>query len=214
MMPALLVLGVCLSTFHQSSLGNLMVIAPYKLHALWWSPVSPLLFLLSAMMVGFPMVIFTLLFASWCLKRRPEMNVLAPLSLYVPIFLALYLAVKLGDLWVRKTYLGLLDGSLQSNSFIAEMLIGVLLPLVLFLIPSVRRSPRWLATACLAVILGVVLNRLNVFVVGYHAPFATRSYFPSVTEFAVSIGLISALLLTYRVAVTYLPILEPQPEVG
>jgi Ni/Fe-hydrogenase subunit HybB-like protein len=210
-MPALLVLGVCLSTFHQSSLGNLMVIAPYKLHALWWTPVSPLLFLLSAMMAGFPMVIFTMLFASWCLKRKPEMHVLAPLARYVPAFLALYLAVKVGDMWVRRTYLGLGDKSPQSISYIAEVLLGVVAPLVLLLLPAVRRSPRWLAGTCLAVILGVVLNRLNVFVIGYHPPFATRTYVPSVTEFAVSIGLVAALMLVYRIAVTYLPILEPRP---
>ena len=45
-------------------MNSLMVIAPYKLHHLWWTPISPLLFLLSAVMVGFPMVIFTILFAS------------------------------------------------------------------------------------------------------------------------------------------------------
>src|SRR4029079_12492370 len=79
-LPALLCLGVALSTFHQSSLGNLLVIAPGKLHPLWWSPLAPLHFLLSAMMVGLPMVIFTILFASWCLSREPEMEALQPLA--------------------------------------------------------------------------------------------------------------------------------------
>ncbi|MEX0774914.1 MAG: Ni/Fe-hydrogenase cytochrome b subunit [Phycisphaeraceae bacterium] len=209
-LPALLVLGVTLSAFHQSSLGNLMVIAPYKLHMLWWSPVSPLLFLLSAMMVGFPMVIFTILFASWSLKRKPEMHVLAPLSRYIVVFLALYLAVKVGDMAWRGTYSYLFDGSLQSVAWIAEVALGVVLPLVLLSRGTVRRSERWLAASCLMVILGVVLNRLNVFVIGYSPPFATRSYFPSLTEFALSIGLVAALLLAYRLAVTYLPILEPE----
>ncbi len=210
MLPALLVLGVALSTFHQSSLGNLMVIAPYKLHALWWTPWSPLLFLLSAMMVGFPMVIFTMLFASWCLKRRPEMHVLAPLARYIPVFIFFYLAVKVADMIARHTQVYLLDGSIEGISYIAEMVIGVILPILLLMIPAVRRSPRWLGASCLMVILGVVLNRLNVFVIGYHPPFATKSYFPSITEFAVSIGLVAALLLVYRIAVTYLPILEPR----
>ena len=212
-MPSLLVLGVCLSTFHQSSLGNLMVIAPYKVHALWWSPLSPILFLLSAMMVGFPMVIFTILFASWALRREPEMDALGPLGRrYVPVFLVMYLAVKIGDMIWRGTYSYLSDGSLQSVSWIAEVILGVVLPLVMFFIPAVCRSPKWLGSAALAVILGVVLNRLNVFVIGYHPPFATKSYFPSLTEFMVSMGLVAALLLTYRVAVTYLPILEPRAK--
>jgi Ni/Fe-hydrogenase subunit HybB-like protein/Fe-S-cluster-containing dehydrogenase component len=210
LMPALLIAGVTLSTFHQSSLGNLMVIAPYKLHPLWWTPVSPVLFLLSAMMVGFPMVIFTILFASWALKRKPEMHVLSPLAMYVPVFLLLYLALKIGDIVVRQQCSGLLTPI--GGIWIAEMAVGVVLPLVMILIPGVRRSPRLLAAAMLAVILGVVLNRLNCFVIAYNPPYATRSYFPSITEFAVSIGLVAALMLTYRVAVTYLPILEPGEE--
>jgi Ni/Fe-hydrogenase subunit HybB-like protein/Fe-S-cluster-containing dehydrogenase component len=209
-MPALLVAGVALSTFHQSSLGNLMVIAPYKLHPLWWTPISPILFLVSAMMVGFPMVIFTILFASWALKRKPEMHVLAPLSLYVPVLLAIYLVLKVGDIVVRKQYPGLLTPI--GGLWITEVTIGVIVPLVMILVLKVRRNPKLLAAAMLAVILGVVLNRLNVFVIAYFPPYATKSYFPSVTEFAVSIGLVAALMLTYRVAVTYLPILEPVKE--
>jgi Ni/Fe-hydrogenase subunit HybB-like protein len=208
-MPALLVLGVALSTFHQSSLGNLMVIAPYKLHRLWWTPVSPLLFLLSAMMVGFPMVIFTILFASWSLNRKPEMHVLGALARYIPIGLTLYLGVKIGDMIVRRTYVDLVHDPYHSVLWIGEMLIGVVVPLAMLLMPRVRQSARLLGVACLAVILGVVLNRLNCFVLAYHPPFATKAYFPSLIEFGVSIGLVAALMLTYRVAVTYLPILEP-----
>jgi Ni/Fe-hydrogenase subunit HybB-like protein/Fe-S-cluster-containing dehydrogenase component len=210
-MPALLVLGVALSTFHQSSLGNLMVIAPYKLHELWWSPVMPVHFLLSAMMVGFPMVIFTILTVSWSVKRLPEMHVLTPLSRYIPVFLTLYLGTKIGDIIVRGSWVHLGDVTLQSVSWIVEMLL-VIVPLAMLLRPSVRGSERWLAIACLMVILGVVLNRLNVFVLAYHPPFAEKAYFPSIPEFGLSIGLVAALMLTYRVAVNYLPILSPRPR--
>jgi Ni/Fe-hydrogenase subunit HybB-like protein/Fe-S-cluster-containing dehydrogenase component len=212
-MPALLILGVTLSMFHQSSLGNLMVIAPYKLHELWWTPVSPIFFLLSAAMVGFPMVIFTMLFGSWCLKRRPNMDVLAPLAAYVPIFLFAYLGVKVGDMVVRGTYTHLGQLSAVSVGWLLEMVGGVVIPLFMLMVPSVRRSPGRLAFASLSVILGVVINRLNVFMIGYNPPFASKSYFPSLVEFALSIGLVAALMLVYRIAVTYLPILEPEPRV-
>jgi Fe-S-cluster-containing dehydrogenase component/Ni/Fe-hydrogenase subunit HybB-like protein len=211
-MPALLCMGVCLSTFHQSSLGNLMVIAPYKLHHLWWSPLAPLLFLLSAMMVGLPMVIFTILFASWSLSRQPEMETLAPLARrYVPPFIAIYVATKIGDTIWRGTGHYLLDGSYEGWLWIAEMLL-VVAPLALFLVPRICRTPRLLAGTCLSVILGVVLNRLNVFVLAFHPPFQSEPYIPSLVEFMLSIGLVAALLLVYRIAVTYLPILEPRPE--
>ncbi len=211
-MPALLILGVALSTFHQSSLGNLMVITPYKLHHLWWTPWSPMFFLLSAMMVGFPMVIFTILLASWSVGREPEMKVLSPLARYVPVFLSVYLVTKLADLIWRGVWRDLTHLSLQSVAFDAEMIIGVVLPLVLLCMPRVRNSSRWLAASCLMVIGGVVLNRLNVFLIGYHPPYATKSYFPSVVEFCLSIGLLAALLLVYRVAITYLPILDRRPR--
>jgi len=214
MLPALLVLGVTLSTFHQSSLGNLMVIAPYKLHPLWWSPISPIFFLVSAMMVGLPMVIFTMLFGSWSLKRKPEMHVLAPLSRYILVFLVLYFGTKVGDMIVRQTYHHLLPVSVQSVSFIVELLLGVIVPFFLLLSPKIRNSPKWLGISTLMVILGVVLNRLNVFVIAYHPPYAEKTYFPSITEMAVSLGLVAALMLTWRVAVTYLPILQPARKVA
>lgn len=212
-MPALLILGVTLSTFHQSSLGNLMNIAPYKLHHLWWGAFSPVHFLLSAMMVGLPMVIFTILFASWCLKRKPEMEALTPLAAhYVPAFIGLYLAAKVGDMVWRGTYHYLGDGSFEGKLWLIEVSLGVVLPLVLFLMPSVRRSPKKLALASLIVILGVVFNRLNVFILAFHPPYETKRYVPSLTEFMVSAGLVAALLLVYRIAVTYLPILEPRQQ--
>lgn len=213
-LPALLILGVTLSTFHQSSLGNLMVIAPYKLHPLWWSPISPIFFLVSAAMVGLPMVIFTMLFGSWSLRREPEMHVLAPLSRYIVVFLVLYLGTKIGDIIVRQTYYYLQSISVLSVAFTAELLIGVVLPLGMLLSSKVRQSPKWLGISSLLVILGVVLNRLNVFVIAYNPPYAEKTYFPSITEMAVSLGLVAALMLTWRVAVTYLPILQPARKVA
>jgi Ni/Fe-hydrogenase subunit HybB-like protein len=212
-MPALLVAGVALSTFHQSSLGNLMVIAPSKLHPLWWTPWSPLMFLLSAMMVGFPMVIFTILFASWCLAREPEMDALAGLAKhFVPVFLMLYLVSKIADMGWRGTHVYHVDGSYEGVFWMIEIALGVIAPLAMCLTPRVRRSPRWLGAMALLVIGGVILNRLDVFVLAYHPPYAQKAYIPSLTEFMVSIGLIAALMLTYRIAVTYLPILDPRPK--
>jgi Ni/Fe-hydrogenase subunit HybB-like protein len=83
---------------------------------------------------------------------------------------------------------------------------------MMFASGRVRRSPRLLLVAASLVVLGVVFNRVNVFLIGYHPPYATRAYFPSVGEFAVTIGLFAALMLCYRVIVTYLPVIS-QPKV-
>jgi Ni/Fe-hydrogenase subunit HybB-like protein/Fe-S-cluster-containing dehydrogenase component len=211
-MFALVIAGCMLSCLHQSSLGNLMVIAPSKLHPLWWTPFSPLLFLLSAIAVGFPMVIWEALVASWSLELKPEMDVLGPLGRFVPFTLGLYLAVKLADMVWRGTYVYLGEGSLQSTCWLLEVAGGVVIPLVMFASGRVRRSPGLLLVASSLVVLGLVFNRVNVFLIGYHPPYATRAYFPSVGEFAVTIGLFAALMLCYRVIVTYLPVIS-QPKV-
>ncbi len=211
-MFALVIAGCTLSCLHQSSLGNLMVIAPSKLHPLWWTPFSPLLFLLSAIAVGFPMVIWESLVAAWSLKLKPEMGVLGPLARFVPFTLGLYLTAKLADMVWRGTYVYLGEGSLQSTCWLIEMAAGVVIPLVMFLSGRVRRSPRLLLAAASLVVLGVVFNRVNVFLIGYHPPYATRAYIPSVGEFAVTIGLIATLMLCYRVIVTWLPVIS-QPKV-
>ncbi|MEZ6191011.1 MAG: Ni/Fe-hydrogenase cytochrome b subunit, partial [Phycisphaerales bacterium] len=210
----LIIAGCVLSCLHQSSLGNLMVIAPSKLHPLWWTPISPLLFLMSAIAVGFPMIIFESLLASRSLKLKPELNVLGALSRYVPVFLGLYFTVKVGDMAVRGTYVFLIDGSLHGMAWLAEVGLGVVLPTALLLTPRVRRSPTMLLAAAALVVAGVVLNRVNVFLVGYRPPYADGPYIPSMVEFAVTAGLIATLVLIYRACVIYLPVISRPAEEG
>lgn len=204
--------GVVLSCLHQSSLGNLMVLAPSKMHVLWYTPILPLLFLLSAIMVGFPMVLFESLYASWSFGLKPEMSVLSRLARYVPVLLGVYLAFKVSDMLIRGSYVHLADGSIQSTLFVVEIAGGLIAPFVMLLSARVRSSPRWLLIAALLVVLGVALNRVNVFLVAYQPPYATKAYFPSVSEFAVTVGLISLLILVYRIIVTYLPVISPTGE--
>jgi Ni/Fe-hydrogenase subunit HybB-like protein len=202
-----IIAGVVLSCLHQSSLGNLMVIAPSKMHPLWWTPILSLLFLLSAIAVGFPMVVVESLAASWALKLEPEMDVLSRLARYIPPLLGVYLAFKIGDMAIRESYRHLFDGSVQSLAFFAEMGLGVIAPFVMLLFATVRGSRRWLFVAALLVVLGVAMNRVNVFLVAYRPPYAARSYFPSIGEFVVTLGLISALILVYRLIVTHFPVI-------
>ncbi len=206
-MPLMIIAGVVLSCAHQSSLGNLMVLAPSKIHPLWWTPILTILFLLSAILVGFPMVIFEGLYSSWALKLKPEMHILSPLAKYIPFFLGLYMCFKIGDLVIRGSYVYLVEGSTQSLMFMIEMVFGVMVPFVLLLSPRVRANPRWLFVACLMVVLGVALNRINVFLVAFQPLYPVKSYFPAIGEFAVTIGLVSLLMFIYRAIVTYFPVI-------
>ncbi len=203
-----IIAGVVLSCLHQSSLGNLMVIAPDKLHDLWDTDILSLLFLLSAIMVGFPMVIFESTLAAWSFKLKPEMEILGPLSKYTVFFTGAYLAVKIADMLIRGSFVHLSEGSVQSYCFMAEMVFGLMVPFFMLLSERVRTSPRLLFTAATLIVLGVAFNRINVFLVAYQPPYAATTYFPSVFEIAVTVGLIATLMLVYRFLVTYLPVIS------
>ncbi|MFO7715340.1 NrfD/PsrC family molybdoenzyme membrane anchor subunit [Desulfosarcina sp.] len=207
--------GVVLSCMHQSSLGSLMLIAPTKLHPLWYTPMLPLLFLTSAIAVGYPMVVFEATLATTSLKLDGEMKILTPLTRITIFLLGLYLALKVGDMVVRGTYVYLLDGTAQTNAFIIEVVLGVVVPWLMLLSPNVRRSRQALFIACTMIVGGVLVNRINVFVVGYRPPISEANYFPAIGEVLVTVGLIAALMFIYRFIVTYFPVLnKPEQEVS
>ncbi len=203
-----IIAGVVLSCMHQSSLGSLMLIAPTKLHPLWYTPILPLLFLTSAFAVGYPMVVFETTVITSSLTLDSEMEILTPLTRITIFLLGLYMLLKIGDMLYRGSYVYLLDGNAQSNSFLAEMIFGVILPWCFLLSEKIRKSRRGLFITCAMIVGGVVLNRINVFLVGYRPPLTQTAYFPSIGEILVTVGLISCLMLVYRAAVTYLPILN------
>lgn len=208
-----IIAGVVLSCLHQSSLGTLMVIAPTKMHPLWYTPISPLLFLLSAIAVGFPMVIFESILASRSFKLMPETKVLSSIARYTPVLLGIYLAMKLGDLTLRDAWPYVFEGSLQSLMYIIEIGLGVIVPIAMLSQSKIRHSVAGLFTAASCVIGGVVLNRINVFLVAYKPLYPVESYFPSVIEIAVTLGLIATLVLVYRFIVMTFPVIAA-PHAG
>lgn len=203
-----IIAGVVLSTLHQSSLGTLMVIAGTKMHPLWQTPILPLLFLLSAVSVGFPMVIFESLIASRSLKLKPEMHVLSRLGSMIAPLLGIYLAFKIGDMFIRETFVYLSEFTTASVMFTIELLLGVIIPLRMFLSPKVLKSPPLLFTASALVVFGVLLNRINNFVVAYTPPYSTESYFPSFGEVSVTAGFVAMLVLAYRFIVMNFPVIS------
>jgi Ni/Fe-hydrogenase subunit HybB-like protein/Fe-S-cluster-containing dehydrogenase component len=209
-----IIAGVVLSCLHQSSLGGLMLIAPSKVHPLWWTPILPLLFLLSAIAVGFPMVVFESMIASRTFGKKPEMEILSPLARIVPVLLGIYLAFKIGDSAIRGTYGFIFDGTVESTMFSIEMIFGVIIPMTLLFFRHIRRSPAWLFTSSMLVVLGVAINRINVFLVSYTPPYAEKAYFPALGEIVVTAGLIAGFIFCYRVIVTIFPVLSYHTEEG
>ena len=203
-----LIAGVVLSCLHQSSLGTVMIIAGSKIHPLWQTPISPLLFLLSAIAVGFPMVIMESIISSRSFGLKPEMEILTKLGRIIGPLLGVYLAFKLGDMVIRKTFFYLTEFNAVSIMFIIEILFGVIIPLRMFLWEKVLKSPTWIFTASMLVIFGVFLNRVNNYLVAYTPPYNITSYFPSIGEISVTIGFISAEILLYRILVMIFPVIS------
>ncbi|MFH1279255.1 MAG: NrfD/PsrC family molybdoenzyme membrane anchor subunit [Candidatus Eisenbacteria bacterium] len=202
-----IIAGVVLSCLHQSSLGTLMIIAPTKMHPLWYTSISPLLFLLSAIAVGFPMVIFESILASRSFRLKPETKVLSSVARYTPALLAVYLALKLGDITLREAWPYVTAFTPQSWAWIAEMLLGVVAPLLILSIPRFRKTIPGLFIGASLVIFGVAFNRINVFLTAYKPLYADKPYFPSFFEIAVTVGLIATLVLVYRAMVMIFPVI-------
>jgi len=211
-MTVFIILGVLLSCMHQSSLGTLMVVSGPKLHPLWQTPMLPALFLLSAFSVGFPMVIFESLLASRSFGLPPERRVLSRLACYIPLLLGVYFAAKMIDLANRGAFGLLTEGSLESNIFLAEVGLGVVAPFFIFLSSRLRASTGWLMTGSALVIFGVVLNRLNVFLIGYSPAYEGEPYVPAWTEVAITAGFIAMIVLLYRFFALNFPVIEQLRE--
>lgn len=208
-----IIAGVVLSCMHQSSLGTLLVLAPTKMHPLWYTSILPLLFLISAIAVGFPMVIFESILASRSFKIKPETKVLSSIAKYTPILLGIYLAIKCIDLTIRNAWGYLATPSMESFLFLTELAIGVIIPMIILLRKKLRAKIGWLFTAASLVIAGIVMNRIDVFLVAYKPLYPEMySYFPSAGEFLVTAGFIAALVILYRAFVMIFPVITQSEE--
>lgn len=200
------ILGVVLSTLHQSSLGSLLLIQPQKLHPLWWTPILPILFFTSAIAVGLAMIILESSLSSRYFQRGLEMHLLAKLAKAIPVVLVVYALIKFGDLIVAGDLGYLFTSGWMSVLFWAEILIGVVFPIVWFSVEKNRVNPNALLTGAVVTLLGLILNRFNVswFAVKHPDPLfylptfmGNVKYFPTLPEVAVSIGIFSAGILAF-----------------
>jgi Ni/Fe-hydrogenase subunit HybB-like protein len=209
---AFVILGVVLSTLHQSSLGSLWVLLPEKLSPLWYSLYLPVFFWMSAVAVGLAMTIVESTLSSRAFKRGLELELLADLARAAAVVLCVYLAARGADLVSRGAWRLLLVPSLQMVAFWAEIGLGVILPAVLFAIRPLRHKPGVLfGGALLVVLFGVVLNRLNVGIIGL-LPYTGNIYSPSWMEVVVTLTLVGFGVIAFGLAARYLPVFPEEGE--
>ena len=192
----LVIIGVLLSTLHQSSLGSLFLIMADKIHPLWHSPLLPVFFYVTAINVGLAMTIFEAAISARAYDREMETPLLSRLAKALPWTLGLYLTLKIGELSVAGELPFLFQSGLLTTLFWIELTAGVLLPLVMLAIPRIRTNTTGLVTAATLVILGLMLNRFNVGLIAWQRPEGSW-YFPHWMEFAITIGVVAAGVLAY-----------------
>ena len=203
----LVILGIVLSTMHQSSLGALQLIAADRLHPLWWTQNLPYQFLVSAVATGLAMVCVEAYLSARAYGRGFETPLLASLAKGTWWVLAIYAVFRFVDMGLSGALGYIFEGSLESNMFLVEIGVGLVLPLLLLAFPAIRGNPHQLVWVQGLVLAGTVLNRLNYALIGM-AKALGGTYFPSLIEFAVTIGFVSSGVLLYSLAVQYLPVFE------
>jgi Ni/Fe-hydrogenase subunit HybB-like protein len=189
-------LGIMLSTLHQSSLGSLILIMPFKLPALWYNKILPIQFFISAVALGLMMVAFESLVSSWLYKREHETHLIAKLGKAAVWVLSFYLLVKFAELIIDGKFGLLFNGSWESTVYIIEIMISSIIPIIIFSIPKTRNHATWQWLGSGMVVFGMALNRIDVgglTMIGTTGEF----YTPSWMEISITAGVISGAILVF-----------------
>lgn len=209
----LVIAGVTLSTLHQSTLGTLYLALPNKTDQLWWTWVLPVLFYVSSIGMGLAVMIFVWIIGSKAFGRKVEVGLLSGLakgSVWVWVF---YLVVRFGDLIYTDDLPAVFAFDSDSIWFWIEVVVGVILPILLFAQKKIRESESGLLITSLLAIVGVFLNRFNATLTAQEvnrftvaAVTESVSYTPSWQEYAIQIGVLAAAALAWYFAARILPI--------
>jgi len=224
--PVMAAFGVALSMLHQSSLGATYGVLSGR--AIWFKPSMPVMFILSAIAGGVSLTLLVTIITSKLTHRQLISNDLKyEVARFAGFTLLAYMYLKLWD-WAATSYYSHAPGTasalarLQATTpytqtfWWIEIVLGGVVPAVILLYPPLRRNDRVLMVALGLIVAAVVINRWNVTLSGLVVPpdwspgilggLVTASYIPSLTEVAVSIGILGYGLLAFTLGVKYLPI--------
>jgi len=214
----LTIFGVVLSTLHQSSLGALFLIAPSKLHPLWYSPYLALYFFVSSIVAGLSMVIFEGSLAHKHFHDKMDAEHLREAD-------GVALSFAKAASWVLAGYFVMkVIGIAQTNAwghlgsgyglwFLVEMVGFVMLPCYFYAIGAREKNLTIIRRTAVWTVLGIVVNRFNVGLIAfnYHLPSSER-YFPHWMEIGISVFVVTIGILAYKFIVTHMPILYAHPD--
>nr|WP_321466345.1 Ni/Fe-hydrogenase cytochrome b subunit [uncultured Desulfobulbus sp.] len=201
---AIIALGVLLPTMHQSSLGTMMLMAGYKLSPLWHTSTLPLLFLLTAVIMGFAMVVFEATISSRVYELGDETSMLSKIGRIMVFVLGFFLIIRFQNIFIRGQLGNAFSGTFLGNMFLLENLM-MIIGLVLLAQKKFRNHPRYLFLAAVCILVGGSLYRFNTYIIGFD-PGTGWKYFPSVGEQMITYGLIAFEIAMYTLFVKIFPV--------
>jgi menaquinone reductase, integral membrane subunit len=226
--PAFALAGLLISLLHQSSLGATYGVV--KSRPIWFKPSMPIMFILSAVAVGPALTMAVVYVLEWIKGKKlvPD-QVKWTIARFSGFALLAYGYIKIWDI-AAVTYYGrtpavsnslyLLNQQTPYNFgfWFGEIILGILIPVFIFLNPKTNKKPRYLVLGAAAAVMGIIFNRWNTTVSGLTVPvqyspgiasvIEPGKYFPAWTEWGIALGVIGYALLLLTLGVRYLPLFD------
>jgi Ni/Fe-hydrogenase subunit HybB-like protein len=207
----LVLIGVLLSSLHQSFLGGLFLIMKGRIYPLWYSQYLHTLFYMSAIPTGLAVVIMAMYLCSRSLGVDLDFSILKDLSQVIVPMLGLYTIFRFLDLINHGGLHYMFQRRSETLYFWTEIVLFIVLPLALFTQRRVRDNPLALYWTSAILVMGFITNRINVSITSMEA-YSHANYVPSWIELAMTAMLIVAAVIVFRLCVLYLDIF-PRREV-
>jgi Ni/Fe-hydrogenase subunit HybB-like protein len=210
------VIGITLSTLHQSGLGALFMMAKSKIHPLWYSEFIPVVFFVSSIFAGLSMVIFEGSISQRVFRSQTSAghhashnSILLGLAKICGYTMFVYMFLKVLELVHGQDWRYL--GTGMGLWYLTEMIGFVLVPCILFMRTIRTKNLRMVKTAAILALIGIILNRLNVSIIGFKWYEAVR-YVPTWMEIVITLAVVSSEIWVFRWVVNRMPVLRESPD--
>lgn len=203
----IVIVGVTLSTMHESLLGSLFVIMSPRLHPLWYSMLLPVFFLVSSVAAAIALIVGGANISYWLFQRSLKIKTIGKLAWFLPWISAFYLVLKFGELIIANELDLLFSSGIYSVLFWVELIIGAFIPVILFAFKRARFSRVASTIGAFLIIAGNVLNRFDITWFAIR-PLNGQIYMPHWMEVAVIVGVVAGVIAVYSLIARYFPVYE------
>ncbi|MFC2097500.1 NrfD/PsrC family molybdoenzyme membrane anchor subunit [Bacteroidota bacterium] len=202
----LIIVGIVISIIHQSSLGILYLMVPFKLAAPWYTTLLPIDSILTAICVGLAMIIIESIISIRVYRIAVDSVLIRNLSKAMVWVILLTLLFKFVVLYIQN---GLIFNATtkQLLAFWIEVGAGLILPLILLILPVVKKTEKAILWISIMVVGGVILNRANIVWIGQNIE-NYPVYYPHIFEILITIGIFSMTILLFYHICKRIPIFE------